>query len=96
MPHLPFTPPTPSPSTSPTTPNPLDPQHQPSILLHPTPEPTLSSPPPRSLYQSTAQISSAYRKRYASYLAATFNINLEAAAMETEQELERSGGGGER
>jgi hypothetical protein len=39
------------------------------------------------LSQSTAQITSAYRNRYAAYLAATFNINLKADQSETDYQL---------
>lgn len=39
------------------------------------------------LSKSTAQITAAYRNRYASYLAATFNISLEAAQLETDYQL---------
>lgn len=42
---------------------------------------------PTPLFQSTAGIKSAYRNRYASYLAATFNISLEAAFTETDIQL---------
>ncbi|OCK74020.1 hypothetical protein K432DRAFT_387057 [Lepidopterella palustris CBS 459.81] len=77
MPHLPFT------TTSSAASNP--PTAQPSIVLHVAPEVSPSSSDPIS--QSTAHISSAYRQRYASYLAATLNISLEAAQSETDYQL---------
>jgi hypothetical protein len=36
---------------------------------------------------STARIISAYRSRYSSYIAATFNISIEAAQSETSYQL---------
>jgi hypothetical protein len=93
MPHLPFN------TASSATSNP--PKVQPSIVLHVAPgniyttenasthfnlatDVDSSSEP---LSQSTAQITSAYRKRYASYIAATFKINIEAAQSETNYQL---------
>ncbi|KAF2702818.1 hypothetical protein K504DRAFT_539372 [Pleomassaria siparia CBS 279.74] len=77
MPHLPFNA-TPSPSSSPkATPA------TPSIVLHPTPGASLK----RNLLQSTDDVASAYRVRYAQYLAATFNMSLEAAMAEADTQL---------
>ncbi|KFY99042.1 hypothetical protein V500_01486 [Pseudogymnoascus sp. VKM F-4518 (FW-2643)] len=60
------------------------PKAQPSVALQVTPVYSSSSDP---LSESTAQIISAYRNRYASYLAASFNISLEAAQLETDFQL---------
>ncbi|OAF62428.1 hypothetical protein VC83_00731 [Pseudogymnoascus destructans] len=57
---------------------------QPSVALQVTPVYCSSSD---RLSKSTAQITAAYRNRYASYLAATFNISLEAAQLETDYQL---------
>ncbi|KIM95474.1 hypothetical protein OIDMADRAFT_183944 [Oidiodendron maius Zn] len=51
---------------------------QPSIVLHIAPDATS---------QSTARIVSAYRNRYASYIAATFKISIEAAQSEADYQL---------
>jgi hypothetical protein len=40
-----------------------------------------------TMSQSTARIISAYRNRYASYIAATFNISIEAAQSEADYQL---------
>ncbi|KFZ17402.1 hypothetical protein V502_04610 [Pseudogymnoascus sp. VKM F-4520 (FW-2644)] len=60
------------------------PKVQPSVVLQVTPVYSSSSD---RLSKSTAQITAAYRNRYASYLAATFNISLEAAQLETDYQL---------
>ncbi|KAF2203925.1 hypothetical protein GQ43DRAFT_469515 [Delitschia confertaspora ATCC 74209] len=75
MPSLPFSAPS---SPTKTTPSP------PSIVLSPS---TGSPSSPRQLYQSKDQIASAYRLRYAQYLAATFNMSLEAAMAEADVQL---------
>jgi hypothetical protein len=43
--------------------------------------------PITTLSQSTDRITSAYRNRYASYIAATFKISIEAAQLETNYQL---------
>lgn len=54
-------------------------------MLHAPPEDSSSSS--SLLSQSTSQTSSAYRNRYAAYLAATFNISLEAAMSDMDHQL---------
>ncbi|KAF2800410.1 hypothetical protein K505DRAFT_355749 [Melanomma pulvis-pyrius CBS 109.77] len=77
MPHLPFNA-IPSPSSSPKS------SHStPSIVLHPSSGATSK----RDLYKSTDDVASAYRTRYAQYLAATFNMSLEAAMAEADSQL---------
>ncbi|KAF2734310.1 hypothetical protein EJ04DRAFT_512559 [Polyplosphaeria fusca] len=76
MPHLPFTPsPSSSPQSSPTTP---------SIVLHPASAGKTSK---RELYKSNDDVASQYRTRYAQYLAAAFNMSLEAALVEADSQL---------
>ncbi|KAF1996980.1 hypothetical protein P154DRAFT_471697 [Amniculicola lignicola CBS 123094] len=75
MPHLPFTPSPPSsPASSPTTP---------SIVLHPASDSTSK----RELLKPKESAASAYRNRYAQYLASTFNMSLEAAMSEADAQL---------
>ncbi|KAF2192012.1 hypothetical protein K469DRAFT_655242 [Zopfia rhizophila CBS 207.26] len=93
MPHLPFNT-TPSPSSSPkSSPSP------PSIVLHPasgiqdhsnqgfSSNLCVGASSKRELYKSTDDIASSYRLRYAQYLAATFNMSLEAALAEADNQL---------
>lgn len=40
-----------------------------------------------SAWLSGSQISDAYRKRYAAYIASVFNISVEAAISETDRQL---------
>ncbi|KAF1954125.1 hypothetical protein CC80DRAFT_493972 [Byssothecium circinans] len=77
MPYLPFNTPTPSPSSSPT----LSPA--PSIVLHPA----SGSTSKKELLKSTEDMAATYRKRYAQYLASTFNMSLEAALAEADTQL---------
>ncbi|OCL09343.1 hypothetical protein AOQ84DRAFT_354055 [Glonium stellatum] len=77
MPCLPF-------SNTPSSPS-NTPKAHPSIVLH-TPSDE-SSPSPSLLFQSTSQTAAAYRNRYAAYLAATFNISLEAAMADMNHQL---------
>ncbi|KAF2652646.1 hypothetical protein K491DRAFT_718784 [Lophiostoma macrostomum CBS 122681] len=75
MPHLPFSTNS-SPSSSPkSSPSP------PSIVLSP------STGTSKQLYRSSDDAASAYRRRYAQYLAATFNMSLEAAMAEADSQL---------
>ncbi|KAF2646595.1 hypothetical protein P280DRAFT_386693 [Massarina eburnea CBS 473.64] len=78
MPYLPFHSTAPSPSPSPT----LSPT--PSIVLHPA---SAGSSAKKELFKSTDDMASAYRKRYAQYLASTFNMSLEAAMVEADTQL---------
>jgi len=93
MPHLPFST-SPSPSSSPSTsPSP------PSIVLHPASgildrckqgcasNLDADKTSKRELYKSNEDQCAAYRKRYAQYLAATFNMSLEAAMAEADVQL---------
>ncbi|KAH7135527.1 hypothetical protein B0J11DRAFT_161602 [Dendryphion nanum] len=94
MPHLPFstsTSPSSSPSSSPSTP---------SIVLHPASgildrsdvdfSSNLATGPSskRQLYKSDEDVAAAYRTRYAQYLAATFNMSLQAALAEADAQLQ--------
>ncbi|KAF2246125.1 hypothetical protein BU26DRAFT_431992 [Trematosphaeria pertusa] len=81
MPHLPFNT-TPSPSSSPKTAAKTAPS-PPSIVLHPA----SGSASKKELYKSSDDMAAAYRKRYAQYLAATFNMSLEAAMVEADTQL---------
>ncbi|KAF2276535.1 uncharacterized protein EI97DRAFT_458455 [Westerdykella ornata] len=100
MPHLPFSTtssPSSSPRSSPSTP---------SIVLHPASGITdrsncgfpsdlqagtsSSSSSKRELYRSADNAASAYRTRYAQYLAATFNMSLEAALAEADTQLQQA------
>lgn len=93
MPSLSFHAKTPSPASSPT----LSPT--PSIVLHPSSgildhsindcpsNPSADSASKQQLYKSTEDVTSAYRKRYAQYLASTFNMSLEAAMAEADAQL---------
>ncbi|KAF2468022.1 uncharacterized protein BDR25DRAFT_305383 [Lindgomyces ingoldianus] len=75
MPHLPFsTSPSSLPKTSPS---------PPSIVL----VPASGASSKKELYKSTDNMASAYRTRYAQYLAATFNMSLEAALAEADTQL---------
>lgn len=93
MPHLPFN--APSPSTSPQ----MSPTRSPSIVLSPASGNLIAhikalpliSPaggsPVRELHKSKEDMAETYRKRYAQYLAATFNMSLEAAMAEADTQL---------
>lgn len=98
MPHLPFSSNNSSPSSSPrTSPS------TPSIVLHPASGITdrsncgfpsnlqagASSSSKRELYRSADNAASTYRTRYAQYLAATFNMSLEAALAEADSQLQQ-------
>lgn len=103
MPHLPFNT-TPSPSSSP-----KSLPATPSIVLHPSSgiidrsnkgfssNFNTGASSKRELYKSTDDVAAAYRARYAQYLAATFNMSLEAAMAEADSQLappRRSSGSG--
>ncbi|KAF1848019.1 uncharacterized protein K460DRAFT_333623 [Cucurbitaria berberidis CBS 394.84] len=77
MPVLPFHSATPSPSTSPTL------SHTPSIVLHPA----SGASSKRELHKPKQDPAEAYRHRYAQYLAATFNMSIQAAMAEADTQL---------
>ncbi|PVH97338.1 hypothetical protein DM02DRAFT_674168 [Periconia macrospinosa] len=77
MPSLSFHATTPSPASSPT----LSPT--PSIVLHPA----SGSASKKTVFKSSDDMAAAYRKRYAQYLASTFNMSLEAAMAEADAQL---------
>ncbi|KAF2826930.1 hypothetical protein CC86DRAFT_370047 [Ophiobolus disseminans] len=82
MPALPFnaTPSSsPSPSSSPTL--------SPSIVLH-SPTSSGRASPTKELHKSKENAAEAYKKNYARYLAATFNMSYAAALSEAESQLE--------
>ncbi|CAI6307042.1 unnamed protein product [Periconia digitata] len=93
MPSLSFYASTPSPQQSPT----LSPT--PSIVLHPasgildrsindcTSNTLAGSTPTKQLHKSSEDMQTAYRQRYAQYLASTFNMSVEAAMAEAEAQL---------
>ncbi|KAF2871189.1 hypothetical protein BDV95DRAFT_494711 [Massariosphaeria phaeospora] len=81
MPRLPFNT-TPSPSASPAT-SPTSPSSTPSIVLHPA----SGSASKQELYKSKDDVATAYRKRYAQYLASAFNMSFEAALAEADVQL---------
>lgn len=99
MPHLPFSTTT-SPSSSPTSSASSSPT--PSIVLHPAtgiidrsdcgfPSNLQAGPSSkRALYKSSDEMASAYRTRYAQYLASTFNISLQAALAEADSQLQQT------
>ncbi|KAJ4377562.1 hypothetical protein N0V83_000387 [Neocucurbitaria cava] len=78
MPALPFNSATPSPSTSPTLSS-----ATPSIVLHPA----SGASSKRELHKSKEDAAEAYRLRYAQYLAATFNMSIQAAMAEADSQL---------
>ena len=91
MPHLPFSTNS-SPSSSPkTSPSP------PSIVLSPASgiqdrsdkgfSSNCKAGTSKQLYRSSEDAASAYRRRYAQYLAATFNMSLQAAMAEADAQL---------
>ncbi|PSN75349.1 hypothetical protein BS50DRAFT_671525 [Corynespora cassiicola Philippines] len=77
MPYVPFNT-TPSPSSSP-----KSTAATPSIVL----SPAQGSKSQRELYKSQEDAASQYRTRYAQYLAATFNMSLQAALAEADTQL---------
>ncbi|KAH8731816.1 hypothetical protein GQ44DRAFT_698069 [Phaeosphaeriaceae sp. PMI808] len=80
MPSLPFNAsPSPSPNSSPTLPP------TPSIVLH-SPASGIASAK-RELHKSKEVAAEAYRQRYAQYLAATFNMSMQAALSEADSQL---------
>lgn len=93
MPSLSFHATTPSPASSPT----LSPT--PSIVLHPasgildhsvngcSSNPLAGSAAKKTVFKSSDDMAAAYRKRYAQYLASTFNMSLEAAMAEADAQL---------
>lgn len=93
MPYVPFNT-TPSPSSSP-----KSTAATPSIVLSPAQgildrsdqslasNPTTGSKSQRELYKSQEDAASQYRTRYAQYLAATFNMSLQAALAEADTQL---------
>lgn len=95
MPALPFNSTHSTPSSSPkSSPSP------PSIVLHPAGNGILDhsskgfssnlqagNKSKRELYKSSEDVASAYRTRYAQYLAATFNMSLQAALAEADTQL---------
>jgi len=79
MPSLSFHSATPSPASSPT----LAPT--PSIVLHSPSSGSSSSK--KELHKSKEDAAEVYRQRYAQYLAATFNMSIQAALAEADSQL---------
>ncbi|OAL51129.1 hypothetical protein IQ07DRAFT_412946 [Pyrenochaeta sp. DS3sAY3a] len=77
MPALPFHSATPSPATSPKL------SATPSIVLHPA----SGASSKRELLKPKEDPAEAYRYRYAQYLAATFNMSMQAAMAEADSQL---------
>ncbi|KAF2743217.1 hypothetical protein M011DRAFT_480995 [Sporormia fimetaria CBS 119925] len=83
MPHLPFS--ATSSASSSASSSPSSSPSPPSIVLHPA-----SGTSTTRLYKSSSEMASSYRTRYAQYLAATFNISLQAALAEADSQLQQA------